>query len=122
MFAEPTTHRWDLNTRLLLDLAKLEKALAANGYHLALGGSVLYQGYSNKDLDLFIYEHTPNESVSRETHVDRVINIFASFSIYLHLGNISDIKAAVRLVLKGETASPNWFDGKAIDVFLFTGV
>lgn len=36
----------------------LEPIAIANGYHVALGGSVLQDGTSEKDLDVFFYLHT----------------------------------------------------------------
>lgn len=45
-----------------LDIARrIEKAIIPAGYHCALGGSVLHQGASNKDLDIFIYPHNGRE-------------------------------------------------------------
>lgn len=35
----------------------LEKLLKEKGAHLALAGSVMYKGWSSKDLDLIIYPH-----------------------------------------------------------------
>lgn len=39
----------------------LEPFLIVEGYHVALGGSVLTKGYSIKDLDIFIYPHKTEE-------------------------------------------------------------
>ena len=36
----------------------LEPIAIANGYHVALGGSVLHQGVSDKDCDFIIYKRT----------------------------------------------------------------
>lgn len=40
-----------------LVIERLEPIIAEAGAHVALGGSVLYRGTSEKDLDLFIYPH-----------------------------------------------------------------
>jgi len=40
---------------------RLEKSLKANGFHCALGGSVLHSGASTKDLDIFVYPHTTQD-------------------------------------------------------------
>lgn len=41
-----------------LELArKWEKILAPKGIHVALGGSVLREGKSTKDVDIFVYPH-----------------------------------------------------------------
>lgn len=51
-------------------LKRLEPDLAKVGFHCALGGSVLYRGTSEKDLDVIIYPHTykkqspPNNSIA----------------------------------------------------------
>lgn len=45
-----------------LPLAKqLEPKLSSVGYHLALGGSLLYKGTSEHDIDFFIYPHRENK-------------------------------------------------------------
>lgn len=36
---------------------RLERILSVDGFHCALGGSVLRDGESQKDLDVFIYPH-----------------------------------------------------------------
>lgn len=48
---------WDIDTARAL-ARDLELALADKGWHVALGGSVLHNGMSMKDLDLFVYPHT----------------------------------------------------------------
>lgn len=45
----------------------LEAPMAALGFHVAIGGSLVYRGTSEKDIDIFIYEH------SREIPIDRVM-------------------------------------------------
>lgn len=45
---------------------KLEEAAVKYQAHVALGGSCLYKGYSQKDVDLFLYPHSKG-SLTRET-------------------------------------------------------
>jgi hypothetical protein len=44
-------------------LEQLEKFLAANGYHCALGGSVMYRSTSDKDLDVIVYPHNRDNCI-----------------------------------------------------------
>jgi hypothetical protein len=44
-------------------LEPLEKFLADNGYHCALGGGVMYKGTSDKDLDVIVYPHNRDNCV-----------------------------------------------------------
>lgn len=45
-----------------IEIARLiERAIIPQGYHCALGGSVLHAGESQKDLDIFIYPHCGRE-------------------------------------------------------------
>lgn len=52
---------WTLEEAVEL-VRSLEPAAIKHGYHLALGGSVLMAGQSDKDLDLFLYPHKTTES------------------------------------------------------------
>lgn len=45
---------------------ELEKKLIAEGYHCAIGGSVLMSGKSDKDLDIFVYPHKTAIQKSKE--------------------------------------------------------
>lgn len=41
-----------------MDIAQdLEPILSLNGFHCAIGGSLVYRGSSTKDIDIFIYPH-----------------------------------------------------------------
>lgn len=51
---------WTLEEAVAL-VRKLEPTAIQAGYHLALGGSVLMAGQSDKDLDLFLYPHKTTE-------------------------------------------------------------
>lgn len=48
----------------------IEPILAENGLHCALAGSLVYKGWSNKDIDIFIYNHRPSDVES--THPIKV--------------------------------------------------
>ncbi len=52
----PWSRRQSLNL-----IKKLEPRLAAIGWHVALAGSVLTKGQSDKDLDLIVYPHCSEE-------------------------------------------------------------
>lgn len=39
-------------------IRQIEPVLAANGYHCALTGSVLFKGSSEKDVDVILYPHS----------------------------------------------------------------
>lgn len=43
---------------------QLEKRLSLCGVHVALGGSVLHNGQSSKDIDVILYPHKTNYSPS----------------------------------------------------------
>ncbi len=47
---------WSLEDGITF-VRELESKLAPLGYHCGLTGSVLYKGFSNKDLDVIIYPH-----------------------------------------------------------------
>jgi hypothetical protein len=38
----------------------IEQTIAPLGYHCALGGSLMYRGYSSKDIDVIIYPRNNN--------------------------------------------------------------
>lgn len=52
---------------------QLEKALKREGFHCALGGSVLHSGTSNKDLDIFIYPHHTTDKKTDWSRAELVI-------------------------------------------------
>lgn len=51
---------WNLDDAVAL-CRVFETALKRIGFHVALGGSVLYRGESDKDLDVFVYPHATGE-------------------------------------------------------------
>lgn len=44
----------------------IEFSLKEAGYHVALGGSALYRGWSTKDIDIMIYPHSSHASCHRQ--------------------------------------------------------
>lgn len=52
-----TNPMWTLREALQL-MPKFEAIAKIMGYHVALGGSVMYNGMSIKDLDIIVYPHT----------------------------------------------------------------
>lgn len=45
-----------------VDVARSIEPLAiASGFHVAIGGSVLHRGESQKDLDIFVYPHKTSQ-------------------------------------------------------------
>lgn len=53
----------------------IEERLRPIGYHCALGGSVLHSGFSEKDLDVFIYPHDADKRLPAETVLMAVLDI-----------------------------------------------
>jgi hypothetical protein len=50
--------QWTLDQAIdLVRQLELKLKRVYNHYHVALGGSVLHKGFSNKDLDIIIYPH-----------------------------------------------------------------
>lgn len=47
-------------------LKSLEDFLAKHGFHCALGGSVMYRGDSEKDLDVIVYPHNKDSHMPIE--------------------------------------------------------
>lgn len=47
---------WTIAEALVL-LPSIEEIAKVCGYHIALGGSVMYRGESKKDLDIIVYKH-----------------------------------------------------------------
>lgn len=58
-------------------LSKFEAFLAKQGYHCALGGSVLYRGNSEKDLDVIVYPHHTRECQSVNDLWPHIITYFS---------------------------------------------
>lgn len=63
---------WTLQEARIL-CEQVESALGPLGAHVALGGSCLYRGSSEKDVDLFVYPHKTTEPPD-EAHVIHVLS------------------------------------------------
>lgn len=44
-----------------------ERIISPLGWHVALGGSVLYNGESTNDLDLFFYKHKTRDTATKSS-------------------------------------------------------
>jgi hypothetical protein len=89
--ASPTTYP---SSPISLDeglvIARHFEAIAAPaGYHVALGGSVMYAGKSKKDLDLIVYPHDLRGAHNKDTFLKLVkkagaVNIFQTDREYVN--------------------------------------
>lgn len=79
-----------------------------NHYHVALGGSVLHKGLSNKDLDIIIYPH-------KTTHQD--IKWMKSALRQFGLVEISDRGAVHTIYSDGKDVIQYEYQNKRIDIF-----
>lgn len=49
---------WKYTERKVINIVKeMEPIMAEHGFHLAAGGSCIYRGGSNKDMDIIAYPH-----------------------------------------------------------------
>lgn len=89
----------------------VEAKLAPLGAHVALGGGCMVKGYSEKDLDIFVYPHLLTSSKER---IDRYVvalqemgfeNLFpVSWSPLKNTGDQKDVWSAM-------------YKGKRVDIF-----
>jgi len=54
--------------------ANLEGRLSPFGIHVAIGGSCLYRGHSDKDMDVFLYPHT-NKDIDKNAAIEELVNL-----------------------------------------------
>lgn len=54
----------DYKTALQIAWRFEKTAYPLNAFHFALGGSILYKGYSEKDIDLIVYPHCDRINLS----------------------------------------------------------
>lgn len=85
-----------------------ELALKANGFHCALGGSVLHRGTSQKDVDIFVYPHQADPE-GEVVDWDKAEKVLATLGARItrscsHQYDLKRVKEAS-------------FDGKRIDFF-----
>lgn len=68
-----------------IELARrIETAVVPMGFHVALGGSVLHQGKSNKDVDIYLYN---NKGVEQRPVRD-VLAKLEELDIWVHTGQL----------------------------------
>lgn len=82
-------------------LTNLETFLSANGYHCALGGSVMYRGSSDKDLDVIVYPHIREDCPPVHELWQRLIGHLSPTKSHLSKGSCRDGKD-VRVMLVGD--------------------
>lgn len=80
----------------------VEAAIIPAGYHCALGGSVLHEGESHKDLDIFIYPHCGKKLKPKLLRRMLWLTGFVQLQTF--------------------TKSANFFDSKEIEIWEFQGV
>lgn len=56
---------------------EIEELLQLVGYHVALGGSCLHKGGSFKDIDIFVYPHKKEESLTNEELVNALSKVIS---------------------------------------------
>lgn len=116
-----SNYMWKLNEEVLSLCKKLELELVRYKCHLALGGSLLYRGYSYKDLDLFVYAHNPGD-MNRMDYINNILVAFSNIGITLETPWHPSIYTSRRIVLQGnlpEKDSKGRF--RHIDVFVLIG-
>jgi len=93
--------------------SELEPILAQNGLHVAIGGSLVYRGTSEKDIDIFIYPH------SRETPMDlKVITSILNSAGYIR--RVVNDETTSTMVPDVWTASDD--KGRNVDFFFMSRV
>ena len=97
---------WTLESALPV-LRVLEAVAAKEGFHVALSGSVLYRGYSAKDLDVVVYPH--NVNLYRAEDRARLLQSFQT------AGFSDPYEVSPNYVDKDVVVVKN--DGKRIDLF-----
>lgn len=95
---------WNLNEGVEF-IRNLELVLDKIGYHSGLTGSVLYKGFSEKDLDVMVYPH----KTTNEKTVEEVLTVLEVASIKVveqrdHTGftNCADSKTVYHCEWKGK--------------------
>jgi hypothetical protein len=73
-------------------LEPLDAFLTANGYHCALGGSVMYRGTSDKDIDVIVYPHNRDNCILVEVLWDKLCDFLSPRKSYRCPGSSRDSK------------------------------
>jgi hypothetical protein len=76
---------WNRDDALIL-MPKLEAIAKFMGYHVALGGSVMYNGESKKDLDVIVYPHK-----NIDPHRPQPTMLLEMFTYHKLIDNYTDI-------------------------------
>jgi len=58
-------HLWTIEDALSLS-RELEATAAVNGFHVGITGSVLRDGFSDKDLDIVVFPHNTTDAPSQD--------------------------------------------------------
>lgn len=91
---------------------RLEPKMAEHGAHIALGGSVLYRGTSEKDLDILVYPHTRNDAEGWNTApLKQVLKAFFRAETFRDCEGVSQIRDQKEV---GWLLTPK---GKRVDFF-----
>jgi hypothetical protein len=100
---------WNRDQALIL-MPKFEVTAKFMGYHVALGGSVMYSGESNKDLDVVIY---PHKRVDQDRPLpEMLMKMFMYHKLIAGYSDIAQTKGMDRTVFSGIN------EGRRID-FIF---
>lgn len=99
--------------------AELEPILSAQGYHVAIGGSCVYRGYSEKDMDILIYPHGKQTSMER-ADIDKIKTILACLGFLPRIDPNSP-NAGESSGLAGVTVTDD-AKGRRVDFFIMTRV
>ena len=76
------THmKWDINRGIVI-AQLIESIVVKLGYHVALTGSVLIKGESDKDLDVMIYPHKTTSCSPREEVMEKMSQ--SGFGEFIH--------------------------------------
>lgn len=99
------THLWEIEDGL--QLSKLiERAVVPLRAHVALAGSVLYRGWSDKDIDIIIYQHDKSDPYSRDEINQALVNM--GFDPMVQLAGVYP---------GDKTVYTSSYRGKRVDVF-----
>lgn len=92
---------WDLTEAVQL-CRSIEQVAHLYGCHVALAGSVLYRGSSNKDLDIICYPHQAPKPIDIQGFQDALgaagINGWSKFTFYADEKNVWEAKYGARRI------------------------
>lgn len=101
---------WTRETALEI-IPALEAKLSEHGAHIALGGSVLYRGTSEKDLDIIIYPHKRDDEGGWATFAIKAV-LMSHFKT-----GLNDCEGFSQVRDDKEVAWMKLPDGRRIDFF-----